>query len=192
VTRLVGDPIDRVDGPLKVTGAAPYPSDFTFPGLAHAALVQSTIGAGTISGIDARRAEAAPGVLAVITHENAPALADGPMTIFGPAPRFPLKDDRVLHHGQQVAIVVAETHEQAAAAARLVEVDYAETAAVLGIGNPRAPVIRNPWVWRRGAATSTPRWPPPRWSTTGRSPSPRRRTTRWDCSPPWPGGRTAG
>ncbi len=81
---IIGDPVDRVDGPLKVTGAAPYPSDFTFPDLTHAVLVQSTIAAGTIGGIDTAKAEAAPGVLAVITHENAPALADAPMHPFGP------------------------------------------------------------------------------------------------------------
>ena len=65
---IIGAPVDRVDGPLKVTGAAPYPSDFTFPGLTHAVLVQSTIAAGTIRGIDAAKAEATPGVLAVITY----------------------------------------------------------------------------------------------------------------------------
>src|SRR6185437_10585288 len=51
--KVIGAPVDRVDGPLKVTGAAPYPSDFTFPGLTHAVLVQSTIATGTIEGIDA-------------------------------------------------------------------------------------------------------------------------------------------
>ena len=59
--KIIGDPVDRVDGPLKVTGAAPYPSDFTFPGLTHAVVVQSTIAMGTIRGIDAAEAEAAPG-----------------------------------------------------------------------------------------------------------------------------------
>ena len=103
---VLGDPVDRIDGPLKVTGAAPYPSDVTFPGLVHAAVVQSTIAAGAIGRIDARVAEAAPGVLAVITHENVPALADGPGTVFGPPPPFPLKDERIRHHGQTVAIVV--------------------------------------------------------------------------------------
>jgi CO/xanthine dehydrogenase Mo-binding subunit len=144
--KLLGDPVDRVDGPLKVTGAAPYPSDVTYPGLVHAVLVQSTIAAGTIRSIDAADAEAAPGVLAVITHENAPALAEGPMTpLLGPAPPSPLKDNRILHHGQHVAIVVAETLEQATAAARLVRIDYEETAPVLGIDNPEAAVLRNPW-----------------------------------------------
>jgi xanthine dehydrogenase YagR molybdenum-binding subunit len=144
-TLLLGDPVDRVDGPLKVTGAAAYPPDVTAPGLVHAALVQSTIAARTISRIDAGEAEAAPGVLAVITHDNAPALAEGPMTMVGPTPRFPLQDNRILHHGQHVAIMVAQTREQAAAAARLVEIDYEETAPVLGIDNPQAPVLRNPW-----------------------------------------------
>jgi CO/xanthine dehydrogenase Mo-binding subunit len=144
-SKLLGDPVDRVDGPLKVTGAAPYPSDVTFPGLVHAALVQSTIAAGTISRISTEETEAAPGVLAVLTYQNAPALAEGPMTPLGPSPRFPLKDNRILHYGQHVAVVVAQTHEQAAAAARLVTIDYQETAPVLGIDSPRAPVSRNPW-----------------------------------------------
>ena len=102
--RIIGDPVDRVDGPLKVTGAAPYPSDFTFPDLTHAVLVQSTIAAGTISRIGTEEAEAAPGVLAVITHENAPALAEGPMTPLGPSPPFPLRDNRIVHYGQHVAV----------------------------------------------------------------------------------------
>jgi xanthine dehydrogenase YagR molybdenum-binding subunit len=67
----VGAPAGRVDGPLKVTGAASYPSDVTLPGLAHAALVSATIAAGTITRIGTARAQAAPGVLAVITHANA-------------------------------------------------------------------------------------------------------------------------
>jgi CO/xanthine dehydrogenase Mo-binding subunit len=62
-TAIVGAPVDRVDGPAKVTGAARYPSDVCYPDLAHAALVQSAIAAGTISGIDAGQALAAPGVL---------------------------------------------------------------------------------------------------------------------------------
>ncbi len=86
---IIGDPVDRIDGPLKVTGAAPYPSDFTFPDLTHAVLVQSTIAAGTITGIDAAQAEAAPGVLAVITHENAPALVAGPTARVDPSPTSP-------------------------------------------------------------------------------------------------------
>ena len=143
--KIIGDPVDRVDGPVKVTGAAPYPSDFTYPGLTHAVLVQSTIAAGTISRIGTEEAEAAPGVLAVITHENALALAEGPMTPLGPSPPFPLQDNRIVHYGQHVAVVVARTREQARAAARLVEIDYEQASPVLGIGDPRAPVLVNKW-----------------------------------------------
>jgi xanthine dehydrogenase YagR molybdenum-binding subunit len=63
------------------------------------------------------------------------------MTQLGRSPRFPLKDNRVLHHRQQVAIVVAQTRDQATAAARVVELEYKESEAILGIGNPLAPVI---------------------------------------------------
>jgi CO/xanthine dehydrogenase Mo-binding subunit len=142
---IIGEPVDRVDGPLKVTGSAPYPSDFTFPDLTHAVLVQSTIAAGTITGIDSAKAEAAPGVLAVITHENAPALVEGPMTRLGPSPPFPLKDNRILHQGQHVAVVDASTREHARAAARLVEFDYEAAAPVLTIDDPRAPVLLDRW-----------------------------------------------
>jgi xanthine dehydrogenase YagR molybdenum-binding subunit len=68
---LVGPGVDRVDGRLKVMGAARYPCDFSLPDMAYAALVRSTIAAGTIARLDPARAAAAPGVLAVITHENA-------------------------------------------------------------------------------------------------------------------------
>ena len=109
-TAIVGAPVDRVDGPLKVTGAARYPSDVCFPDLAHAALVQSTIAAGTISGSTPEQAQAAPGVLAVITHQNAPAAGRRRhATPLGPSPRVPLQDNRILHYGQHVAVVVART-----------------------------------------------------------------------------------
>ncbi|GAA1332848.1 xanthine dehydrogenase family protein molybdopterin-binding subunit [Pseudonocardia xinjiangensis] len=144
-SQLVGDPVDRVDGPLKVRGAAPYPSDVRYPGMAYAALVQSTIAAGTISSIDTAEAEAAPGVLAVLTHENIPDLAEAPLTALGSPPRFPLQDDRIVHHGQHVALVVAGTSGQAAAAARLIRIGYQETPAILDIADPDAPVVTNPW-----------------------------------------------
>jgi CO/xanthine dehydrogenase Mo-binding subunit len=155
--KIIGDPVDRIDGPLKVTGSALYPSDFTFPDLTHAVLVQSTIAAGTIRGIDTAKAEAAPGVLAVITHENAPALAEGPTARFDASPTSPpLKDNRILHQGQHLAVVVARTREQAAAAARLVEIDYEEAAPVLSIDDPRAPVLLDRWGWdvNRGDVTA--------------------------------------
>ena len=70
----IGQPLPRVDGRLKVMGAATYPIDVTLPGVAHAALVPSTVTSGRIRHIAVDAAERAPGVLAVITHVNAPAL----------------------------------------------------------------------------------------------------------------------
>jgi CO/xanthine dehydrogenase Mo-binding subunit len=144
-SKLLGDPVDRVDGPRKVTGTASYPSDVSLPSMAHAALVRSTIAAGRISRIDTVAAEAAPGVLAVITHENAPNLERGPLSVLGPAPQAPLQDDRLLHYGQYVAVVVAETPQEAAAAARLVEIDYEPADALLDLGDARSALHTNPW-----------------------------------------------
>ncbi|WP_312870809.1 xanthine dehydrogenase family protein molybdopterin-binding subunit, partial [Streptomyces himalayensis] len=134
-----------MDAPLKVTGAAQYPNDFSFPGMAHAALVGSTIAAGRIRGIDVAKALAAPGVLTVITHLTAPKLERGPMTLLGGSPPAPLQDDRVLHYGQHIAIVVAESAEEARHAARLVRVEYEATEAVLDVDDPRAEIVENPW-----------------------------------------------
>lgn len=143
--KIVGAGLDRVDAPLKVTGAAQYPNDFSFPGMAHAALVGSTIAAGRIRGIDVTEALAAPGVLTVITHLSAPKLERGPMTLLGGSPPAPLQDDRVLHYGQHIAIVVAESAEEARHAARLVRVEYEATEALLDVDDPRAEILENPW-----------------------------------------------
>ncbi|MFG2925656.1 xanthine dehydrogenase family protein molybdopterin-binding subunit [Streptomyces sp. NPDC048305] len=142
---VVGEGINRVDAPLKVTGAAHYPNDFSYPGMVHAALVGSTIAAGRIRSIDASDAQSAPGVLTVITHLTAPQLERGPMTLLGPSPPAPMQDDRVLHYGQHIAIVVADSPEQARYAASLVRVEYDATEAVLDVEDPRAQLVDNPW-----------------------------------------------
>ncbi|MGP3952399.1 xanthine dehydrogenase family protein molybdopterin-binding subunit [Streptomyces sp. 7N604] len=134
---VLGPGVDRVDGPLKVTGAAPYPSDIGFPRLAHAVLVRTTIAAGRISVIDTSAAETAPGVLAVITHLNAPKLARAGRTVLGSEPPPPLQDDRVLHYGQYAAVVVAETLEEATDAARLVHLSYDPGDPLLDLEDPR-------------------------------------------------------
>ena len=72
IVDVVGTPLDRVDGRLKVMGAATYPIDVTLPGFAYAVLVQSTVTSGRILHIAVDAAERAPGVLAVITHLNTP------------------------------------------------------------------------------------------------------------------------
>jgi len=120
---FIGQGIDRVDGRLKVTGSARYAAEFKVPDVVHAVLVQSTIGAGAIIGFDLAGAKAMPGVLAIITPENALKLhlkGGASQTV-----RAPLLQDMDVHYnGQHVAIVVAETLEQANAAAARVRVQY--------------------------------------------------------------------
>jgi len=142
---IVGTARDRVDGRLKVMGAATYPIDVAVPGMAHAILVQSTVTSGRIRQIAADAAEQAPGVLAVITHLNAPVLVRGPVTPLGPPPLPPLQTDMVLHYGQHLAMVVAETNEQAQAAAALIEITYERDVPVLSPDDPRSARVTHPW-----------------------------------------------
>jgi xanthine dehydrogenase YagR molybdenum-binding subunit len=127
MTSMVGRPIARLDGEAKVTGAARYAADAQVAGVTHGTLVMSTVARGRITRIDVRAAEAAPGVLAVLTHRTSPRLAlpaaDLATAFFQ---RFlPMQDDLVRHAGQPVALVVAGTLEQAQHAAALVTVEYA-------------------------------------------------------------------
>lgn len=137
-TAFIGQPVSRVDGRLKVTGAATYTAEFDVPGQAHGAIVRSTVANGRIASIDSIAAQRAPGVLAVLTHRNAPRLAYRPHK-GGPDPDtgerlHVLQDDRVNHQGHPIALVVAETLEQAVHAARLVRIGYALAAATTDIG----------------------------------------------------------
>jgi len=116
----IGQGIDRVDGRLKVTGQARYAAEFAVPGVVHAVLVNSTIGAGAITGFDLTAAQAMPGVLAIITPDNAPKLRIKQQPVHAP-----LLQDRDVHfNGQHIAVVVADTLEQADAAASLIRVRY--------------------------------------------------------------------
>lgn len=123
----VGAPQSRVDGRLKVTGQAKYAADNAPERVVHAVVVDSGIGRGRVTGIDTRAAEAEPGVLAVISHRNAPTLPylPNPGSLNLPGERLHVfQDDQVLFHGQPVAVVVATTLEAAQHAASLVTVDY--------------------------------------------------------------------
>jgi xanthine dehydrogenase YagR molybdenum-binding subunit len=117
---VVGAPVDRVDGPLKVTGAATYAYEHPVEDVAHAAGVQSTIAKGRITSLDATAARALDGVIGVLWHENAPRLQseDPELQV--------LQSDAVAFRGQFVAVVVAGTPEIARHAALLVEVRYEE------------------------------------------------------------------
>src|SRR5690348_3152980 len=113
---VLGAPLDRVDRRLKVTGGARYSAEMPTHGVAHAVIVQSTIPAGRITSLDTRAAEQAPGVLAVLTHLNAPRLPNGGQpSVAPPAMRVLtlLQGDEVHYNGQPIALVVAETFEQA-------------------------------------------------------------------------------
>jgi xanthine dehydrogenase YagR molybdenum-binding subunit len=128
-TSPIGRATVRVDGPLKVTGLAPYTSDFHFPGMLYAVPVEATIANGRIEKLDAAAAEKMPGVRAVIHRGNI-----GQLYRSVPKPDFlgicderrpPFADDVIRYYGQYVALVVADTFECAKAAADAVRVTYA-------------------------------------------------------------------
>lgn len=129
-SRIVGLPISRIDGPLKVTGQARYAAEHFEPGMlfGHAAL--ATVATGRIIALDVRAAERVPGVVKIYTHENRPKTAyrdskwKDAVALPG-HPFRPLENDRVLFDGQPVAFVVAETPEAAGDAAALVHAHYA-------------------------------------------------------------------
>ena len=127
---LVGAPVSRIDGPLKVQGQATFAAEFPKKGLAYAALAFSTIAKGRIATLDTAAAEAAPGVVLVMTHQNAPRMQ--PMPLFLTAELAAggddlpiMQDDRIYWNGQPIALVLAESQEQAEHATSLIRVTYA-------------------------------------------------------------------
>ena len=118
---VVGKPLDRVDGRLKVTGGARYAYEVEQgPKTAYGVLVEASIGKGRIKSIDTGSAERAPGVILVLTYRNAPEQGTGNHHAAHPV----LTSPEVLYYGLPVAFVVAETFEEATAAAYLVRVKY--------------------------------------------------------------------
>ncbi|WP_447740766.1 xanthine dehydrogenase family protein molybdopterin-binding subunit [Variovorax boronicumulans] len=124
MARHLGKEATRVDGVAKVTGKAKYTAEFQVPHVAYGFIVQSTVTKGRITAIDAREAEQAAGVVRVFTHLNAGRLGKTPAADAPPQWSWPLQSDRVFFNGQPIALVVAETYEQARHAARLVKVSY--------------------------------------------------------------------
>src|ERR687895_2120261 len=132
MARYIGKEMSRVDGVAKVTGRAKYAAEFRAPNLAYGFIVLGAVAKGRIWEIDTREAERAPGVVRVFTHLNAPKLGPKASTEYAP-PRNTreqdksfraLQSDRIFFNMQPVALVVAETYEQARYAARLVKVSY--------------------------------------------------------------------
>jgi xanthine dehydrogenase YagR molybdenum-binding subunit len=116
---ILGKPLDRVDGRLKVTGGARYAYEMQQNTL-YGFVVEASIGKGTIKSIDTRAAEKAPGVVLVLTHRNSPEQGTGNHREAHPV----LTGPEVTRYGQPVAFVVAESFEQARAAAYLMQVNY--------------------------------------------------------------------
>ncbi len=125
-----GEPLDRVDGKQKVTGAAKYSAEYKLDNLCYAVLVDSTIAKGSITDIDIKQAEKAPGVLSVLTYKNAPKI---PAYDTGNNPAKPptggepyriFQNAQIYFAGQPIAVVVADTYERALFAATLVKASY--------------------------------------------------------------------
>jgi len=122
--KVIGKPTDRIDGPLKTTGAAPYAYERhdALENVAYGYVLGAAIAKGRIAAMDISRAKAAPGVLAVVNAQSAGKLTKGDFNTANL-----LGGPEIQHYHQAVALVVAETFEQARAAAALIKVDYART-----------------------------------------------------------------
>lgn len=119
--KVVGKPVERIEGPLKVTGTAPYAFEHqAYPGkAAYGYVIGSAIAKGRIKSLDQSRARQMPGVLAIVTAQEA-----GPLGIGSKNTARLLGGPDIDHYHQAVAIIVAETFEQARAAANVVQIDY--------------------------------------------------------------------
>ena len=138
---LMGKPVDRVEGRLKVMGKAPYAHEVVEGGVAaYGYIVQATISKGEVSTIDTSAAGRAPGVLLVMTHLNAPKQAPwGPIELPDRYARAipQLSSSKIEYYGQPVAFVVANTFEQARSAAKLINIAYAPVAGEHDMQSPK-------------------------------------------------------
>ncbi len=126
---IIGQAVSRLDGPQKVAGSAPFAAEFALDEMVFAALAYSTIAKGRIASMDVAEAERAPGVVLVMTHLDAPKLQPPPLFMTAAkaasGDSLPImQDDRVNWNGQPIAIVLAETQEQADYATSLIAVRY--------------------------------------------------------------------
>jgi xanthine dehydrogenase YagR molybdenum-binding subunit len=124
----IGEPVSRLDGVLKVRGEARFVSEVSLDGMLYAALVYSTIPRGRIAMLDTAMAEAAPGVALVMTHRNAPRMREPQAFLEGngvAGSNLPIMQDETVHwNGEAIAVVLADTQEQADHAASLVVANY--------------------------------------------------------------------
>ena len=143
MSTVIGTPVSRLDGPLKVRGEARFAAEFPMEGMVYASLAYSTVAKGRIATLDTSAAEAAPGVVLVMTHRNVPPMAVLP--VFGSAPKAAsltghpvMGDDRIHWNGQPVAAVLAETQEQADHARSLIRVTYEAEPAMTAFAEAKA------------------------------------------------------
>jgi xanthine dehydrogenase YagR molybdenum-binding subunit len=126
---LIGTPVSRLDGPQKVGGTARFAAEFPMQGMVYAALKYSTVAKGRIRELDTAETEAAPGVVLVMTHRNAPRMKPTPVFMSSAKAAggddLPIMQDDEIHwNGQPIAVVLAETQEQADYAKSLIRVAY--------------------------------------------------------------------
>jgi xanthine dehydrogenase YagR molybdenum-binding subunit len=132
---LIGAPISRLDGPLKVKGAARFAAEFTLPGMVYAALAYSTVPKGRLTTLDVGAAESAPGVVLVMTYRNAPRMNPGPVFLTAEkaaaGDALPImQDNQIYWNGQPIAVVLAETQEQSDYAKSLIRATYEAVPAI--------------------------------------------------------------
>lgn len=140
---LIGAPVSRIDGPLKVSGRARFAAEFPLEGVVYAAVHYASIARGRIETMDTVAAEAAPGVMLVMTYKNAPRLH--PMPPFMSQPKAAggddvpvMQDDQIHWNGQPVALVLAATQEQADHAQSLIQVNYERSNGVASLADAKA------------------------------------------------------
>lgn len=136
--KVIGQPLDRIDGPLKTTGGARYAHEHhqEAPNAAYGYVVGAAIAKGRITSIDTSAASKAPGVLAIVTHENAGKLGKGKYNT-----AHLLAGPEVQHYHQAVAVVIAESFEQARAAASLVKPSYAKQQGAYDLDQAKAAAV---------------------------------------------------
>ncbi len=140
---LIGAPVSRIDGPLKVRGAARFAAEFSLEGMTYAALAYSTVARGRIVSLDTADAEAASGVVLVMTYRNAPRMKPIPMFMAAAKAAggsdLPVMQDDLIHwNGQPIALVLAETQEQADHAKSLIRATYEAQPAVTSFDQAKA------------------------------------------------------
>jgi xanthine dehydrogenase YagR molybdenum-binding subunit len=158
MNNIIGKPIDRKDGKLKVTGKATYAAEWPVKNIAYGVTVQSTITKGTITNIDTVEAQKLKGVLGILTYKNAMRLKPiGTNNIggkFSEKGLLPLQTNEVFYNGQHIAVVIAETFEIAEHAASLLAISYSEDKPVVDM-DATTPVSQPGAATHRGDVATT-------------------------------------